>query len=707
MSKFDKQTLIDLEFPTVLSWLSTYAIGPTASKRIENLGPSSDFNSIEKELEQLNELCNIRRNSEVFPSLDFEELQAEIKALGIKNSAMSPDGFSRLSIASNLCNQLIDFFKRKDRLYPLLADLVADAEFTTEIIDEIKAIFDLNWRVVDEASEQLLLIRTEIKHLRNQINKNFEKEVRRLTKGNYLGETRETYYNERRVLTVLASHKRQVAGNVVGSSKTGNLIYIEPQINVPLNNELELQIDEERKEIYKILRELTARIAVHLPLVERYQAILTEFDFINAKCRLAIELDCVLPGIVKHTEIELVDAYHPILWRNNKLLGKQTIPQRIHLDKKSRMLVISGPNAGGKSITLKTVGLLQLMLQSGLLIPVNPNSHICLFQQILSDIGDNQSIENELSTYSYRLRRMRQFLKVTNRRTLLLLDEFGTGSDPDLGGALAEVFFEELYKKGCFAVITTHYSNIKLKANALPEATNGSMLFNSETLEPLYRFNMGQPGSSFTFEVAQINGIPMGIIEEAKSRLDDRKVKMDRLLNELQKEKNHFERMNKEHQEAQQLALQTQMDFQNKKRHFEQKIAVQKELSEKNQKFINYGTKLDTYINRFNMNSKSKTVNNELLQDIKKYLAVEKLKRDEVARAEKLKAEAKVKKKKVKIEKPEQDPHQRHKIELGSTVKLIDTKKSGTVESIDNEMVTVLFGFIKMKVEKVKLSWIK
>ena len=707
MSKFDKQTLIDLEFPTVLGWLSTYAIGPTANARIEKLGPSSDFDSIEKDLQRLNELCNIRRNAESFPSLDFEELQEEIKALAIKNSALTPEGFGRLSVASTLVNQLLDFFRRKDRLYPLLADLLADTEMTTEINDEIKAIFDINWRVVDEASEQLLLIRTEIKHLRNQINKNFEKEVRRLAKGNYLGETRETYYNERRVLTVLASHKRQVAGNIVGSSKTGNLIYIEPQINVPLNNELELQIDEERKEIYKILRELTARIAVHLPLIEKYQVILTEFDFINAKARLAIELDCVLPGIVRHTEIELVDAYHPILWRNNKLLGKQTIPQRIHLDKKSRMLVISGPNAGGKSITLKTVGLLQLMLQSGLLIPVNPNSHICLFQQILSDIGDNQSIENELSTYSYRLRRMRHFLKVTNRRTLLLLDEFGTGSDPDLGGALAEVFFEELYKKGCFSVITTHYSNIKLKANTLPEATNGCMLFNSETLEPLYRFNMGQPGSSFTFEVAQINGIPLTIIEEAKSRLDDRKVKMDRLLNELQKEKNHFERMNKEHQEAQQLALQTQMEFQNKKRHLEQKLSVQKENSEKNQKFINYGTKLDVYINRFNMSTKSKTANNELFQDIKKYLAVEKLKRDEVARAEKLKAEAKVKKKKAKAVKPEEDPHQRHKIVLGSTVKLIDTKKSGTVESIDGENVTVLFGFIKMKVEKIKLSWIK
>ncbi len=707
MSKFDKQTLIDLEFPTVLGWLSNYAIGPTAAKRIDELGPSSDFNAIEDDLQRVNELCSIRRNGESFPSLDFEELQKEIQALGVKNSVLTPEGFSRITTASILGNQLADFFKRKDKLYPLLAKVVEDTEQTTEIIELIRSIFDLNWKVVDDASAQLTLIRAEIKQIRNQINKNFDKEIRRLLKGNYLGETHETFYNERRVLTVLASYKRQVSGNVVGSSKTGNLVYIEPQVNVPLNNELELQIDEERKEVYKILRDLTQKISDYLPLIENYQAVLTEFDFINAKARLALELDCVLPGIVLHTEIELVDAYHPILWRNNKLLGKQTIPQRIHLDKKSRMLVISGPNAGGKSITLKTVGLLQLMLQSGLLIPVNPNSHICLFQQILSDIGDNQSIENELSTYSYRLRRMNHFLKVTNKRTLLLLDEFGTGSDPDLGGALAEVFFEELYKKGCFSVITTHYSNIKLKANSLPEATNGCMLFNSQTLEPLYRFNMGQPGSSFTFEVAQINGIPLSIIEEAKSRLDDKKVKMDRLLNELQKEKNHFERMNQDHQEAQQKALQIQLEFQNRKKQLDQKLSTQKEQSEKNQKYITYGTKFDSYVNRYNMNTKNKGANNDLLQEIKKYIAVEKLKRDDVARSEKLKAEAKLKIKKKKIEKPEEDPYQRHKIIVGSTVKLIDTKKSGTVESLDGENATVLFGFMKLKVEKIKLAWLK
>ncbi|MFN5912540.1 MAG: MutS-related protein, partial [Bacteroidota bacterium] len=422
----------------------------------------------------------------------------------------------------------------------------------------------------------------------------------------------------------------------------------------------------------------------------------------------AIELNCVLPGISEEPYIELIDAFHPILWKTNRQFGKKTFPQFIRMDKYSRMLVISGPNAGGKSITLKTIGLLQLMLQSGLLVPVDPNSKMCFFQQVLTDIGDNQSIENELSTYSYRLKRMKYFLEVSNRRTLLLLDEFGTGSDPDLGGALAEVFFEQLYNRKSFGVITTHYANIKLKADQLKNAVNGCMLFDTETLEPLYRFSMGQPGSSFTFEVAQINGIPMELIEEAKTRMDDRKVKMDRLLSELQKEKTYLERLSKEHIEAQQLANEAREDFLERKQRFEDKLKIQQESAERNNKFINAGKKMLSFIERFNTNSRKKEVNLPLLEEVKKYLAVEKARVEDAEKALKLREDALSKKpKKNKPVKPEKDPYQRHLIKVGSQVKLISTKQSGTVESIDGEMVTVAFGFLRMKVEREKLMWIK
>lgn len=708
MSKFDTQTLIDLEFNTIRSWLNQFAIGPTAQGRIEKLEPTSDFKLIEVELQKVNELRNIRKEGEPFPQLDFEELATELKLLPVKNSVLSQEGFSRISRASELTNALLYFFNKREKEYPLLNDLLSNVYFTKEIIEAIDKIFDRQGGIKDDASPSLYEIRSQIKVLRNQINRNFEKEVRRLTKDNILGDTKETFHNQRRVLTILASHKRQVVGNIVGSSKTGSLVFIEPQINIELNNELELQIDEERKEIYRILKVLTKEIAEFLPLIEGYQALLTEIDFVNAKTKLAFDLNCNLPSIQHSMNIELIDAFHPILWKTNKNLGKKTLPQHIHLDGQNRMLVISGPNAGGKSITLKTVGLLQIMLQSGLLIPVHPNSKCCFFQQVLSDIGDNQSIENELSTYSYRLKRMNHFLKVTNRRTLLLLDEFGTGSDPDLGGALAEVFFEELYKSKCFAVITTHYANIKLKADELQNAVNGCMLFDTETLEPLYRFTTGQPGSSFTFEVAQINGINQSLIEDAKSRIDERKVKLDRLLSELQKEKTYFERLNKEHQSAQKAADDARMDFISKKNRFEDRLSVQQDTIEKNNKFLILGKKLQSFIDKYNSNSRKKGINDPLLSDMRKYVAMEKGKIESVKHAEKVKKEAqKAKGIKPKAVAPEKDEYQRHKIVVGSTVKLIATKQAGTVEEISGDAMTVTFGFLRMKVEREKLIWVK
>ena len=375
------------------------------------------------------------------------------------------------------------------------------------------------------------------------------------------------------------------------------------------------------------------------------------------------------------------------------------------------MLVISGPNAGGKSITLKTIGLMQLMLQAGLLVPIHPNSNMSLFSTILTDIGDNQSIENELSTYSYRLKRMNHFLQVANRKTLLLLDEFGTGSDPDLGGALAEVFFEHLYNKKCFGVITTHYASIKLKADRLKNAVNGCMLFNTETLAPLYKFSIGQPGSSFTFEVAQINGIPLELIEEAKSKVNEHKVNMDKLLSELQREKTYLERLNNEHIEAQKIAQDSKQHFDELQKKYEAKIKVLNDTTQVNNTFIVYGKKLKQYIDRFVTRSKKKDINQPLLEDIKKYISVEKNKIEESKRTEELKANAKIstkpQPKKQRVNEPKKDPYLRDKITVGSTVKLIETKQTGTIEAINGSQCIVVFGFLKMKVEKEKLMWIK
>lgn len=709
MSAADVQTLQDLEFTTLQNWLSDFAVGETARKRLEELSPSSDKKAIQKALNELAELKAIRDEGETFPRLEFEELHVELKMLPIRNAAIQLEGFMRIHLASVLVNSLIYFFDKREEDFPLLSKLISNAYYTKEIIEAIEKVFDKHGNVKDDASEKLASIRSSMRSLKKQINRNFDKEARKLMKENILGETKESFVNDRRVLTILSQHKRKIPGSVVGSSKTGSLTYIEPQINIPLNNELEMLLDDERKEIFRILQELKKEIQVHSELIRSYQFVLTEFDFINAKCRLAIDLDAKLPSIQDRHELELIKAYHPILWKANRTLKKITHPQSVKMDKFSRMLVISGPNAGGKSITLKTVGLLQIMLQSGLLVPVQENSKMCFFDTILSDIGDNQSIANELSTYSYRLKRMKTFLDAANKNTLLLLDEFGTGSDPDLGGALAESIFESFYNRKCFGVITTHYANIKLKADRLKNAVNGCMLFNSETLEPTYRFSVGQPGSSFTFEVATMNGIPLEIIEDAKSKLDDKKVQMDRLLNDLQKEKTYLARLNKEHIAAQKTAQEALNEYETKKSEYDDKLKRIREQADVNNKLVGFGKKMKMYVDRYNVKSRKKTVNDKLLGEVKKYLAVERTKIDAAILQKKekeRKAAGKPNSKKKKA-KPVVDQFKREKIKLNSRVKLISTKQIGIVEEVSGDNITVAFGFMRMKVVREKLMWVE
>jgi DNA mismatch repair protein MutS2 len=700
----DTQTLADLEFDTIRVWASSYAKQPTAISRLKDLVPIPNHDEITYQLDITNEFLQIRITGETFPHIDFEEIEEEIRLIPIHNASISLEGFMRIHLASKLVNNLIYFFDKREDEFPLLSATLYNVQYTKEIIQAIEKVFDNKGMVRDDASEALYEIRSNIKSLRKSINKNFDKELRKLMKDNILGDTKETFIHERRVLTVLSSHKRKVPGTVVGSSNTGSFTYIEPQANIPLNNELELLLDDERKEIFRILQQLRKELQTHLELIKAYQVVLTEFDFINAKTRLALQLDCKRPKISDELKIELIDAYHPILWRNNTEQKKKTFPQHVEMDKFSRMLVISGPNAGGKSITLKSVGLLQLMLQAGLLVPVHENSVMCFFQNIMSDIGDNQSIANELSTYSYRLKRMKQFLDTANRKTLFLIDEFGTGSDPDLGGALAESIFESIYSKKSFGVITTHYSNIKLKADKLRNARNGCMLFNTETLEPLFKLDIGQPGSSFTFEVAEINGIPLELIEDAKSKLDEKKVKMDQLLSDLQKEKTYLSRLNSEHIEAQEIAQDALNHYTEQKEVYEKKLNEFRKNSVSNDKLIQAGKKMKSFIDRFNIHSRKKTINDGLIEEVKKYLAVEKTKIEDAKKVEKLKQNKPSKKKKRTA--PKKDNYNRDKIVVGSKVKVISTKQSGTVEEITGDTLVVAFGFARMKVKKDKLQWI-
>jgi len=699
----DKQSLKELEFDLILEWLNQFTIGLTAKKRVDSLIPINDFNSIQRYLSETDELVNIRRRQLSFPPLDFEELLDEIKLLGIAQAVLSAEGFYRIVTASDLVNRILEFFEKHPNNFQSITAFFESCYHTKEIIIIISKVIDRNGLVKDDASKLLYEIRQKIKTLKNQINRNFDKELRKLRKENFLGETQEGFINDRRVLTVQSTHKRKVLGTIVGSSKTGSLTFIEPQVNTALNHELDWAIDDEVKEIRRILQALTKELAIFLPLIESYQAALTQLDFTNAKSKLAIEMDAVLPSIQSDKSFEWINAFHPILHKNNKLQLKETIPQKISLDEDHRMLVISGPNAGGKSITLKTVGLLQLMLQSGLLIPVHPNSTGCIFKRILSDIGDNQSIENELSTYSYRLQRMNKFLSTASKNTMFLLDEFGTGSDPDLGGALAEVFFEDLYHKNSFAVITTHYANIKLKASQLPQAINACMLFDVKTLQPLFHLAIGQPGSSFTFEVAQLNGINKVLINKAKESLGENKVRFDRLLSELQQEKNYLDQLITEHLSAQKSLEESTSYHDTLAEKLSEKLRVNQIQNEEINKSIILGKKFQIFLHKFNITSRKKGVNDQVLEELKQFIVMEKsktvLKEKQIFESQKSKAKPTIKK--IAHE------AQLEKIKVGSTVKINSSNQNGIVDRIEGKEVLVLIGNLRIKVQLNKLLFIK
>lgn len=698
MHHFDQQASQDLEFHLIKEILASYCVQPTARMRYEVLAPLIDFGALKSDLQCAEEFAHIRREGIAFPAMDFEELTDEVKLLQLRDSVLSEDSFYKLHRANQLVNEIIKAFTGMEEVFTALHAILQNAEVNEDIMNAITHVFDAKWKVKDDASPTLKHIREEVGNVRRTIAKNFARIMKDYQGKGLLGDTGEAYLNNRKVLAVYSTHKRKIPGLVISSSNTGAVTYIEPEVNIQLNFELERLLDDERAEIRKILLALTNSIRHKLPSISLYQTILTEYDYVQAKTKLALELDATLPEIEDEPTIHLVKAYHPLLLLNNKKLKRTTFPQTLSMDAGSRMLVITGPNAGGKSITLKTIGLLQIMLQSGLLVPVSLGSKMSFFSSVLTDIGDNQSIENQLSTYSYRLKRMKLFLQVANKRSLVLLDEFGTGSDPDLGGALAEVFFEELYRKKTFGVITTHYSNIKIKAAELPHAINACMLFNTQTLEPTYQLSLGQPGSSFTFEVAEINGIDKKLIDAAKKKLSKQKVQMDEMLASLQEEKNRLEELSKNALSAAQYANITIVDFEKKKEKYEERLEKQQETIERNNKYLNHGKRLAAFIESYDLQKKNKDV----LEDVKKYLAMEKTKIDYERKQRSVQ-------KKLNKEKDHTEKKQKRKeaIKIGSLVRLQNTKQTGTVMEIEKDQAIVAIGNFKTKVDVVKLEWIR
>ena len=608
-----KKTLEDLEFDVVVENILTYCVTSHGKEKLNSLKPSLEFDQINFSLDLVSEYLSSLDNDNNFPNHFFESISKEIKIIQILNSQLEIDSFRKIKTVVELTILHIKFLKKFKSYYVNIYELTKDLDVVKEIVQEINSVIDKYGFIKDNATNDLLNIRNNINSTKSKIRQSFSSALNSNNSSGYLDEIKESLIDNRRVLAVKAMYRRKVKGQMMGSSKTGSIVYIEPQETLIQSRKLQDFLYDENEEIKKILKNLTSFLQPYCTTLTNYQNYLTDIDVIYAKAKYAKEINAIKPNISSERITKIKDAFHPLLYSSNTKLNLKTYPQSISLDSKKRIIVVSGPNAGGKSITLKTIGLLQLMLQSGILIPVHHSTQMCVFDNVISDIGDNQSIENQLSTYSYRLKNMNSFLKKCNSKTLFLIDEFGTGSDPELGGALAEIFLEVFYERKSFGIITTHYSNLKLLANELPYMSNANMQFNDKTLEPTFNLVLGQAGSSFTFEVAQKNGIPYSIINRAKKKIERGKVRFDATIAKLQKQRVQLDKTasSLKDEEDKFKKENEKLNLTNDK--IKSKLINYQELFDSNQRMITVGNKLNDISERYFNNGKKRILISELL----------------------------------------------------------------------------------------------
>ncbi len=720
MIKISAKTLSDLEFPVVREQISKFAVTSRGKEKILQIRPFSSYDKAVSALNQTQEYLLSYQQESPVPNHGFDPIDREIKFLGIEEATLEAAGFRKIAGISETVNTQIRFFRKFQELYPSLAEVVTRVDYTEEIIENINRIVDRYGEVHDDASALLKETRGRINQVKGQINSSFTSALTQYNSLGYLDDIRETVVDHIRVLAVKAMHRRKVKGGIHGNSKTGSSVYIQPEATYMYTRELNNIQYEESEEIKKILKRLTSSIRPFRPLLEEYQDLLSEIDVVASKVKYAREIDGVLPRISQEREIELREAYHPLLLLNNRRQRKKTFPQTLVLNEDKRIIVISGPNAGGKSITLKTVGLLQLMLQSGMLIPVHPYSRVCLFDKILTDIGDNQSIENHLSTYSYRLKNMNSFLRKCDDKTLFLIDEFGTGSDPELGGALAETFLEVFYERGSFGILTTHYANLKMLANELPHMTNANMLFDSKTLEPLYKLHLGEAGSSFTFEVAQKNGIPFSLINRSKKKVERGKIRFDKSIADLQKERSKLQKTTSALKNKEQHAEVEKKKLAETNSRIQQKLESFQELYDSNQRLIYLGSKINDLSEKYFNNKRKKDLIGEFLKIVemenskrKKQTAKEKKSQKEKEEKILKEAESKVKeiRQKKKREQKEQKKNEEEKprpvLKAGDRVRLPEGKAVGTIDSIEKGNARVNYGMFTTSISVDQLELVQ
>lgn len=663
-----------IAFDQIRIKLKNYCLGALGMKEVEAMAFQSDFNVIQSQLHQNLEFKKIFQNGDGFPSSHFFDPTNLFQTISINDSFVEAEDFRDivLSLQAILACKL--FLEQTQESYQELYKLSSGIQLPKQLVATLASKFDDAGLIKDNASQELYKIRKQLREEEGKVRRLSDQMYRHAVAQGWVPDGASPTIREGRiVIPILAEHKKRLRGFIMDESSTGQTVYIEPAEVLEANNEIRDLFHAERREIIKILKELTGILRVNLNDIKTSYTVLGKIDFVRAKAKLSLEINASLPKIKSTPEINWMQARHPILYLNLLRGNKKIVPLDIELTSAQPFLLVSGPNAGGKSVCLKTVGLIQYMFQCGLLVPVDEYSTLGIFNQIFLDIGDQQSMENDLSTYSSHLKNMRFFLTRANANTLVLMDELGSGTDPNFGGGIAEAILSSLVEKNVWGIATTHYYNLKLFAENTKGIRNGSMQFDTKNLEPLFRLEIGKPGSSFAIEIARKIGLPASALEKAERIIGKELVGLESLMKSVAEEKVQLEK---------------------KQREMAQK---ERELTLSLAKYQNLSAELE--LKKKEILNKAKTEASYLLKETNREIekTIRHIQENKAEKKETRKVRAGLTDLAKKIQ-PTPEPAQSIQeiiLKVGDKVRMIGQEVTGTVLSVKDKSIVVQFGILQ------------
>jgi len=526
-----------LGFTEVKELIKTHCLSVMGQEMVDKIQVMANYDLIRKFLSQASEFKNILQNDDALPIHHFFDIKFLANKARVEGAFLSEEEFYQIQASLTTVFGVIGYFNERAGLYPNLEALFEHLPIEKTILKKIDQVIDQKGKIRSNASRELQEITSGIAKAEQEARRKIDQVFKNAGSNGWTADGSLTVRDGRLCIPLLAENKRKLKGFIHDESSSGQTVYMEPEEVFVLNNRVRDLEFERRREIVKILTALTDELRPFAPLLLSYHGLLTKLDFVRAKALFAIDIEGEMPGVVNDACLKLINARHPLLFLSFKKEHKTVVPLNVQIDEGARIIVVSGPNAGGKSVCMKTVGLLQMMVQAGLLIPAADNSVVGIYKQLFVDIGDDQSIESDLSTYSAHLSKMKHFVEQANAKTLILIDEFGTGTDPQFGGPIAEAVLESLNHKKVKGMVTTHYSNLKIFASNTGGIENASMLFDNVQMKPLYMLEVGKPGSSYAFEIAQKIGLPQQVLSLAKNKIGTSQKKVDTLLIDLEREK--------------------------------------------------------------------------------------------------------------------------------------------------------------------------